>query len=929
MRTTWSGLAMLGVCSLIFAACDDSESDKTPIDQLPEEIPGDAWPEVPRSEDGPGAGGSGFAFGSAARPAGEARAGQHPESPALFGGGDARCRPGDLVLENDHLRTCISGPISGDAFFVTGGYIVDMVPTANPDHDELETIATVLGLRVASGDDVRVVNDGSDGSAAVVRVSGVDVPLKLMVGTLGSDLLASPINVKTEIEYRLAPDARYLEIVTWVVLDHTRAVSVQAGTVALLGDLVKSWVTGIGEGRPAAHYDYMALIGSEHTWAYLGPENAPMGGMELLSDSLYLEYNSKGRIGNRSDMVFKRYMTVVEGGSSDDIEAAFGDLRAASNAQALAVSFSAQSSIGWESPVWSIEKIGGEGGDEAVGFIRFSEGALTREFSLEAGDYRAVPIGWPTGAPSTLEFSVSAAGQSVTLPRPALRPVSVRIEDAEGEPISALIRYWDDEGGFAHIYHVPGFVDQIPVIEDGPFRVEISAGEARAMVLQDHTTSSTTIAATLDQRMDMQGWIAVDFHQHSQRSADTSTANVDRIFGNLANGLDVIVPTDHDVVENYPAIVERMGLSDKLHVFNGNEVSPILGHFNVFPIRYNPELDAFGAGQLAERTGTRTFRQRTPNEIAAQLLGEGAQLVQLNHGRGATSSLMDHVGYDHVTDSPTRNEQNWLTHFDTMELFNRSKVFCWLFRDWQAMLQHDKRITAVSNSDTHTFVDVGYPRNYVYLGENAANLSDQAIVDALRTMAVSVSGGVLVRFDEEMAGSVISASSPMTIDVRIEVPDWAFADTATVFLNGVPIQEETLDLDGSDPARRSTVLSIELDALDSDATLTVLAWSNRQIERVIPGKRPWGLTNPLYLDVDGGGWSGGGSAAAALTRVPQGISFCTENPVEDKRAATPDAHVHDDDSEVYGRTPGFRYAQRETSEEGAHADADAHGHAHD
>ena len=899
---------LVGASALAFGGCDTTSDELPPGGGGDEVIEGTEWEPIDHAEDGAGAGTDGFDFGDA-RPTGEARLGRHPDDIQLFGGGDARCRPGDYVLENDYIRTCVSGALSADAFFATGGYIVDMVPTSNPGYDELETYATALGFRTVGGDEFRVVNDGSDGGPAVLRVSGVDVPLKLTVGTLGTDALAGPINVKADIEYRLAPDAQYLEIVTWVMLDGNRAPSLKSGTVALLGDLVRSWVTGIGEGRPSAPYDYMALIGSEYTWGFYAPGAKPQGGMELLSDSLYLEYNVSGRLGNQSDAAYRRYLTVVDRGSSDDIEQALSAVREAAPGSRVSVQFTAETVIGWEDPVWSLERLSGDGSSEAVAFLRFGDGALTDDFALEPGDYRAVPVGWPTETPVTPEFTVSGEGESVTLPRPALRPVSLRIVDEHNEPIPAMIRYWGGDGGYAEIFHVPGVVDEMPVVEVGSFSVEISSGETRAMSRQSLTTSDTEVRATLAEQVDREGWIVVDFHQHSQRSADTSVANVDRVLGNLAKGLDVIVPTDHDVVENYPQIVRDLGLEEELYVFSGTEISPLLGHFNMFPVRYDPSLDAFGAGRLAERLGPRTFRQRTPNEIATELLSQGAQLIQLNHGRGATFSLMDYTGYDHITDQPTKNEDKWLPHFDTMELFNRSAVFCWLYRDWQAMLQHGKRITAVSNSDTHDFVDVGYPRNYVYLGADADNLSDQAIVDGLRSMAVSVSGGILVRWSDYLPGDVIPVTGPLSVDVLIEVPDWSFADHVTVFLNGVPYMEEPLNLSGSSAALRATTLTIDLNDLDRDSTLSVLAWSNDSIGFVIPGKRPWGLVNPLFLDVDGDGWEGGGSEAAAAVRVPQGISYCTENPAEDKSLPTQAPHEHHENLGAFGWTHGMRYVE--------------------
>lgn len=924
MRLDWMRVAALGCCGLIFVACDDGGGSTPPEEPV---IPGDEWPVIDASADGAGAGTDGFVFGSGARPSGQARLGRHPASPALFAGSEARCRPGDYVLENDHVRACVSGKVAGDPFFATGGYLVDLVPTANPTGDDVESFATAIGLRSASAEDIRIVDDGSTGGSAVLRVSGVDAPLRLMVGALGSDALAKPQNVDTEIEYRLAPDGRYVEIVTWVKLAGTQGVPLRAGLVALLGDLTHTWVKGLGEARPAKPYPYMVVAGEQHSWGYYSPKNAPMGGLEMLSESLYLEVNAEGRLGNQSDAAFRRYVTVVENGSSMDIEAALaGVLPASSSVGAVQFALTAETSIAWESPMWSIERIVEDGDDVPELFVRFRAGELTRDIALTPGEYRAVPVGWPTSAPTTIEFTVSGAGEALTLPRPALRPLPIEVLDEDGERIAAQIRYRDEEGGTAVFYHVPGHVDAIPVSTNSDFWLEISSGETRDYDAEDYDVATSSVSVTLSTTIsDTDDWATADFHQHAQRSADSSAPNVERVFGNMAAGLSIMAPSDHDIVEDFASIARELGVYDRIYVFQGTEISPLRGHINAFPVLYDRTREVFGAASLIERVEARVYRQLNTNEILDRVRAQGVEIVQINHGRDRSQGLLNHVAYDFATHTAKKNPNNFPRQFETMEIFNTASVFCWLFRDWQAMLLHGARVTGLGNSDTHSIsTNVGYPRNYVHVGVDQDGLTDAVVIDALRSLRVSVSGGALVRYVDHLPGDRISIAGATTVDVSVDVPTWSNITQLAAFVNGVPVYSQALDLVGSDPAKRSVIVEIPV-TVSSDSTFTVLVWSNDEMTYVNPGKRPFGFANPLFLDVGGNGWTAPGESAASLAQLPQGIDICTADPTSESFDASelPEGHSHEPTLSTTHMHQHARQAPR-----GGHTHSHGDGHVH-
>ena len=144
----------------------------------------------------------------------------------LLSGPLARGVAGDFVLENENLRVIIQKPgrqwLSIGTF---GGNIIDVsrkdeTGAMLPDHLE----EFVIGLNIENTPnytDVRIEQDGSDGAAAVICVSGPDDLLELAnassaIRDFGASLPASAddrdLPVQIETCYSLAPGAHYVTL---------------------------------------------------------------------------------------------------------------------------------------------------------------------------------------------------------------------------------------------------------------------------------------------------------------------------------------------------------------------------------------------------------------------------------------------------------------------------------------------------------------------------------------------------------------------------------------------------------------------------------------------------------------------------------------------------------------------------------------------
>ena len=154
---------------------------------------------------------------------GAARAAVLPEDPAAFaastwGGITAEARPGDLKLWNAEARFVVRSA-EGHGYVGIAGALIDADLVRGDDvlgRDTLEEAFLAFGIgRLAGADTIRVVNDGLNGEAAVVRVEGTDVPWQFVMGVVEADEPITPaLGLRVVTDYVLPPDTTVLTIRT-------------------------------------------------------------------------------------------------------------------------------------------------------------------------------------------------------------------------------------------------------------------------------------------------------------------------------------------------------------------------------------------------------------------------------------------------------------------------------------------------------------------------------------------------------------------------------------------------------------------------------------------------------------------------------------------------------------------------------------------
>lgn len=858
-------LALSAIALLALAACGDDAKDNPPQEDA-SVVEGDEFLPIERSEAGPGAGTDGVdpstPFSSGAR-VGRFRGGE-----PIITGPEARCRPGDFILQNPHITACITDGAPADQMQFTAGRIVDLVPTDDPTGDTLDFIGPGLGLLEASTDELAILRDGSDGGPAILRATGVDLPLKLLVGSLGSIQLTPPILVRVETEFRLAPDAEYLEIVTWVNLEGQRAPNLLLGDLAFPGDLnvIYTWPKGVGSPGANAEMDAVAFVGQTRSYGLVGGAlTTPPLDPSLLSDSIFAVVSLRGKLGSEYEAASRRYVTVGDG-TTASLRKRFGALFPTEERVTVAVESTFPT--GFTGGRWAISRADGT----AVDIVRVDP--ETTALDLPPGELHAELIDAPQGVSLAFDFTVPS-GSPVVFPAPDVVPVTARcFLDGAAEPAPACR---------VEVIGTPSFIAfqraTEPLLLPRGFSGTLRLSHAETYTYEEHPVadlqSSATVDGALSRLVDTSGWAAGDMHQHAMRSADSTVPSEARVLANLAAGLDFFAPTDHDIVEDYPRVLEEMGLAEAIHLFQGAEISPVRGHINIFPVSYT-HGHASGAPALAVREGLRSTRQRNTNELLAEARDQGAQITQINHARSETSSLFDWVKLDPVTGQAQRNHADMPEQFESMEIFNAPKAVCALLRDWFSFHRRGIHITGVGNSDTHALgAPSGWPRNYVHL--QGEPLTDDTLVKGLREGRVTVSGGLIVDFgDELLPGDVVDLpadAGSFELPIRIRSTEWTKADELIVFVNGHEV--ERIDLrELTEPGDTLDFDEIVTIPVERDAFVVVFAYSDTTMNVVTPGKRAFGFVNPVFLDVGGDGWTAPGVSSLADVPLPVGIPFC-------------------------------------------------------
>lgn len=439
------------------------------------------------------------------------------------------------------------------------------------------------------------------------------------------------------------------------------------------------------------------------------------------------------------------------------------------------------------------------------------------------------------------------------------------------------------------------------LVEPGPVDIVVTRGIEWSLHRQEldlQPGDDIELEITLHHVVDTDGFLSGDFHVHAAPGPDSTITYERRVTNMAAEGVDVIVATDHAYITDYLPTIAALGLSSEVTSLPGQEITTFAsGHFGGFPMQPDGSpnggavnwvgLDPVGiAEEVHRRDSDAIFQIMHPRAIPAPGGGNYFSLIDLvfdAEGPVAGPDAIDPL------DVRLPEDARWLDpSFNAMEIVTFANVQG--LSDWMNLLNAGWRLTATGNSDTHTrWVEgSGYARNLVYVGPDSDSVDSfdaERFVSGVREGRNVVSLGIFadVVVNPDTAAALIgdtadvSGTGLVTVRVRVQTGTWTRAENVAVYFNGEVVAEldapalEVASADGG--VRHEAFVEVEVEVpvdgwvaavVTSDESLYPLLpynWAARSgvtIEDIranaLPGTiSPIAVTNPVWLDADGDG----------------------------------------------------------------------------
>jgi hypothetical protein len=462
---------------------------------------------------------------------------------------------------------------------------------------------------------------------------------------------------------------------------------------------------------------------------------------------------------------------------------------------------------------------------------------------LAPGRYRltAAQEGALLGATSTVD--VTAGGvHPVPLAVGPSRTLSVTVKDPFGGPMPAKVMMRcdpepcavnaatykqhffqeDNPAGAAAIGYAGanGRVDL--AVPPGSYTVTVSRGPeysvwpdtwpltGRAV---DLTAADAQLDAVLAHVVDSTGWMSADLHVHAANSSDSAVPNDLRVMSFMAEGVDVLLSTDHEVITDFAPNIRALGAEGFIASMIGEEVTTFTyGHFNTFPLTRDPTLANGGAFDHAGGEDGPSLRI---NDLCAGIkAAHPGAVVQLNHPRGGsgvisrlkvdTATLKSHANPEDFNMAPAPDAAADDTRvfgdgFDLIETANGPTANVSVLNDWMTFLSRGTVRTSSGVSDTHDLFsgNGGYARTYAQVGlDGPAGFSPSSFADAVRAQRAFATNGPFLKVTAQrldaggqpvgakvdIGGTVsVGAGESLAIDVDMQAPEWATFDRVELY----------------------------------------------------------------------------------------------------------------------------------------------------
>lgn len=386
-------------------------------------------------------------------------------------------------------------------------------------------------------------------------------------------------------------------------------------------------------------------------------------------------------------------------------------------------------------------------------------------------------------------------------------------------------------------------------LEPGEYTVFVTRGPEYSVYKERVTIGaggSAAVDATLSKVLDTQGFVCADLHLHGIKSADSAWGLESRVRAAMAEGMDILVSTDHDFVTDYAPVIESLGVGNYLTSLAGDEITPLaFGHLLAFPLTPDPNSTTGGAYDYTyvpedDTLGPQPDYGQTVEQIIQGIdeSNPGTQVFQIAHimdkatGMFGITGLVTSTEFDGVEPLSTYGDPvryrmppntNTGGNFQSPFPFGTSPLFTTKFTSMELTIgaypdtvQHLMETSlptyfnllnlglirsATGSSDSHTQVrePMGSPRNYIVsavdprdgVGSSYAAIDGESIAQATNSQQLLVTNGVFIRPRLKTpsnpsgvgVGGTVSGGGTVTLELDISSNEYIDWDTVEIYAN--------------------------------------------------------------------------------------------------------------------------------------------------
>ncbi len=529
--------------------------------------------------------------------------------------------------------------------------------------------------------------------------------------------------------------------------------------------------------------------------------------------------------------------------------------------------------------------------------IAYPDGAGRFELALPSGPYDLEVTDLGRSEIQQSVQVVAGGSQSLHIEMAKASRVALDIRGEDGETTPCKVQFIGINGtespylGPATRAH--GCLDQYHS-ETGRFSVQVPSGEYRVVVTRgiefSHLATeirlqpgrTERVKGRLRRLVDSRGWVSTDFHNHSTPSGDNVTNSRDRVINLAAEHIEFAPTTEHNRFYDWQPFIDELGLSEELATIPGIELTGSGAHLNAFPYEPDPYAQDGGAPEWQFDPRINAIVLRDYQRPWKDLMPE--RWVHLNHPNmsldfvdrdGDAREDGGYKGLAHLIDGIEAWGDQILARSPWTIYERRGEERVGHRREfvWLQMLNRGHRYSLIAVSDAHTVHGngVGGWRSYVISSTDRPSEVDwEEIVLTAKAGQVFVTNGPFLNVetgDGTLPGGSSRAQGSVPLQVKVQCTDWIDVDRVQILVNG----RQRTDLnftreshaewfgDGIEKFNRTIDVPLSQDshlivvATGENHDLSTGYGSSWQAEM-----KPLAYTNPIWVDVDGGGFTPNG-----------------------------------------------------------------------